>query len=105
MARWECPNCVEVYQTPDLQASTPMHPCPSLSGVMAPFVKLPPGKVELPKGVRVVAVERGDYVNGEHVMLDVDGRPVMSVRTERADGSNDCHVFAPAATATVTTGD
>jgi hypothetical protein len=44
----------------------------------------------------VRAVAREDYVGSEDVQYDGDGRPVMSVVTERDDGQ-DCAVFAPAA--------
>jgi hypothetical protein len=47
---------------------------------------------------KVEARDREDYVAGELVTCDAAGRPVMSVVTTRADGSNDCTVFAPAAT-------
>jgi hypothetical protein len=52
-------------------------------------------------GVRctVTAVERDDYVGREMVQSDSDGRPVMAIRTERWDGSNDLAVLAPCATA------
>jgi hypothetical protein len=43
---------------------------------------------------RVRAVLREDYVGGEDVQYDGEGRPVMSVVTERDDGQ-DCTVFAP----------
>lgn len=100
MIRWECPNCVATHGTADPRPHTPMHQCAGLRGLMAPLVRVPPQRVELPRGVRVVAVERGDYVAGERVQADGEGRPVMAVRTERADGSNDVHILAPTASAT-----
>lgn len=50
----------------------------------------------VPEGTRcdVYAVEREDYVGKEHVQTDGDGRPIMSVITEREDGQ-DCAVLAP----------
>jgi hypothetical protein len=46
-------------------------------------------------------MERADYVGAERgVRYDGEGRPVMSVITDRWDGSNDCAVFPPTATAT-----
>ena len=49
---------------------------------------------------KVEAVERGDYVSGERgLRFDGEGRPIMSVVTTRADGSNDCAVFPAAAVA------
>lgn len=48
--------------------------------------------------VRLVRVDREDYVGSEIVRTDATGRPAMAVITERADGSNDCHAFAATAT-------
>lgn len=94
--RWECPSCGLQHETRDARPHTPMHPCPGLRGLLAPFVEV---VGELKKNsVRHVAVEREDYVSDEpRVTVDDAGRPMMAVRTEHADGSNDCHVFAPAA--------
>jgi hypothetical protein len=57
----------------------------------------------LPKGMdaKVVAHDREDYVGKEDVQLDGNGRPIMSITTERADGTNDTMVFAPTARASV----
>jgi hypothetical protein len=44
--------------------------------------------------VRVRAVLREDYVGGEDVQYDGEGRPVAAVVTERDDGM-DRAVFAP----------
>jgi hypothetical protein len=53
----------------------------------------------VPEGadVKVFATERGDYIGQEDVRLDGEGRPVMNVSIERADGSNDLVVYAPTA--------
>jgi hypothetical protein len=49
----------------------------------------------------VRALDREDYVGPEQgLRADADGRPVMSVITERWDGSNDCAVFPGTASAT-----
>jgi uncharacterized protein YodC (DUF2158 family) len=89
---WECPSCPTVHRTQGVLPpnAAPMHSCPGLKGFSAPFV---------PAGTKArhVAVEREDYVNGETVRVDAEGRPIMAIRTERADGSNDCHVYAPTA--------
>ena len=45
---------------------------------------------------KIEAVEREDYVNGEQIQTDGEGRPVMSVVTTRDDGQ-DCTVYAPTA--------
>jgi hypothetical protein len=85
---WRCPNCGRTDTTP---AATPnrQHYCPRLRGLIAPLV---------PVGVRarVFVREREDYIGSDHVQLDPElRRPVMSIVTERADGSNDAIVFAP----------
>jgi len=90
--RWECPNCsktdVTIRPVPNRY-----HACAGLSGVLAPMI---------PAGTKakVTAVERGDYIGNEQVQLAPNGRPVMSIVTERPDGSNDVMEFAPSATAT-----
>jgi len=93
--RWECPNCdlTDVTHTvcgPGEVASR-FHPCRGLRGINTPMV---------PAGTRckVEQVDREDYVRGELVQTDGDGRPLMSVVTTRDDGQ-DCTVYAPCATA------
>lgn len=89
--RWECPNCPQVHVTNEPEPHTPFHSCRGLRGLTAPFI---------PFGSRAVveAVEREDYVAGDDVQVDGNGRPVMSIVTRRPDGSNDCAVLAPTAT-------
>lgn len=89
--RWECPNCDATHVTLQAGVHTPFHPCRGLRGLSAPFV---------PAGTRgkVEAREREDYVNGELVQTDGDGRPVMSIVTTRDEGQ-DCTVLAPTAVA------
>lgn len=55
--------------------------------------------IEQGQDVKVFAVVREDYVGKELVQADEAGRPIMAVVTERPDGSNDCAVLAPTATA------
>lgn len=88
--RWECPNCPQTAVTHEMQPHTRFHRCTGLKGLEAPFV---------PAGTdcKVEAAEREDYVGEEKVTTDGEGRPVMSVVTTRADGSNDVAVFAPCA--------
>jgi hypothetical protein len=90
--RWECPNCTVTDVTHRTEPHTQFHDCAGLKGLTAPMVEV---------GVRakVAAVERGDYIGGEMVTVDGDGRPVMAVETTRDDGT-DLAVFAPCATAT-----
>ena len=88
--RWECPNCTVTDVTHEVQPHTRFHPCRGLRGLSAPMV---------PAGTRckVEALEREDYVRGELVQTDGEGRPVMSVQTTRDDGT-DLAVYAPTAT-------
>jgi hypothetical protein len=51
--------------------------------------------VPVGSGARITYAEREDYVGRELVQKDQTGRPVMSIRTERPDGSNDTVVLAP----------
>jgi hypothetical protein len=92
--RWVCPNCATQSVTKRADVHQQMHHCPGLNGFIAPMVEAHLGKV------KVEAVERGDYVNGDHVQyMEKDGKqvPIMSVVTTRDDGQ-DCAVYAPAAT-------
>jgi hypothetical protein len=88
--RWECPNCPVTDVTYLGQPHSRFHICSGLRGLSAPLV---------PAGTRckVEAMDREDYVNGELVQCDGNGRPVMSIVTTRDDG-NDCAVLAPTAT-------
>ena len=64
--------------------------CPKMAFLTAPMV---------PAGTKakVTRHERDDYVGRDIVRLDGDGRPVMSITTEREEGQ-DVVVFAPTAT-------
>ena len=90
---WECPNCGAQDVTRQHLPHSRMHPCPALRGMTAPFVEVLPGA----QRSRLKAVVREDNVGEDGVRFDGDGRPIMAVVTERADGSNDVHVFAPTA--------
>jgi hypothetical protein len=87
---WSCPNCPQTSVTHEQAPHTRFHACHGLAGLTAPMV---------PDGTRckIEAVERQDYIAGDLVQLDGNGRPVMSVVTTRSDGQ-DCAVFAPCAT-------
>lgn len=87
--RWVCPNCPAAART--VGRPNRFHDCSALGGLTAPLVL---------EGVdcKVVALEREDYLGGEDVRW-ANGRPVSAVRIERADGSNDCVVYAPTAKA------
>ena len=90
---WQCPSCDGEHVTQSWpHPYPPMHNCPKL-GITAPYIEAGTDAIH-------VTVERDDYIGTDIVRL-AHGRPVMSVITKRADGSNDSHVYAPAATATV----
>jgi hypothetical protein len=90
MRKFECPNCTMRAVSRD-PTGTPFHPCKGLAGLNAPMV---------PEGLRckVVANEREDYINGDVVQYNGEGRPIMNVETVRDDGT-DLVVYAPCATA------
>jgi predicted RNA-binding Zn-ribbon protein involved in translation (DUF1610 family) len=88
---WHCPNCGATDQTREAKPHTRMHICPKLHGLTTPMVQV---------GVKanVTARLREDYVGTEKVQTaPFDGRPYMSIVTERDDGQ-DAVVFAPTAT-------
>jgi hypothetical protein len=91
--QWRCPNCQREETTPPAPPGTVQsrfHVCPRLGGLTAPM---------LPAGVdaKVEAQPWGDMLNGELVQRDDDGRPMSSIVTTRADGSNDVVALAPSA--------
>jgi hypothetical protein len=88
---WYCPACGLTDQTREPRPHTQYHVCPKSR--MLSIAMLPAGV-----RARIVVHEREDYVGNEQVRL-AEGRPVMSVETQRPDGSNDVAVFAPTATA------
>lgn len=87
--RWVCPNCSLTGVTREANPHTRFHACAGLKGLTAPMVQ---------EGVRckIEAREREDYVGGEDVQTDGEGRPIMSVVTTRDDGQ-DAVVYAPTA--------
>ena len=110
--QFECPTCR--LRIESRQQGVAMHPCKA-TGLTMPMVEVEPGKDLDLSQVRHVLNEREDYVgdaeqkaNGEYrrdsegrplgLLPRVDGRIIMSVSTERADGSNDSTVYAPSAT-------
>ena len=92
---WICPNgCGQTFDTPT-PVPNRFHTCPKLRFLSAPLV------LEGTKA-RVFLREREDYVGRELVQLDPEKRrPVMSIITERADGSNDTIVLPPSARMTL----
>lgn len=95
---WVCANgCGQTFDSPT-PVTNRFHTCPRLRYLQAPLV------LEGTKA-RVFLREREDYVGGELVQLDPEKRrPVMSIITERADGSNDTIVLAPTARGSLTAG-
>jgi hypothetical protein len=87
---WFCPNCKLEDVTNEARPHSRFHVCPKLRGLTAPM---------LPKSMdaKVTVHEREDYVGTEDVFRDAEGRPIMSIVTTRADGTNDAMVFAPTA--------
>jgi hypothetical protein len=98
--RWhECPSCNFRQAVTDPTIQIPMHPCPMQGGLAVPLVRIFSPEGLAPGAVRHVPVVREDYAGREQGLItDDDGRVISAVRTERADGSNDCHAFAPVAT-------
>lgn len=84
---WDCARC-NIRDTTPPTVPNRFHSCSGLGGLNAPLRR---------SGERVTVNLREDYVGDEDVAYDGDGRPVMSVSTERADGSNDLGVYAPTA--------
>lgn len=85
---WFCPNCGATDTTFEARPHSRFHHCPKL-GIAAPM---------LPAGTKakVYSREREDYINNDDVRRNAEGRPIMSVVTEREDGQ-DAVVFAPLA--------
>lgn len=91
---WGCGNCETMSMTQRSDVHTEFHNCPGMGGLSVPMVE---------EGVRakVSVNDREDYVNGDNVQVDGNGRPVMSITVEREDGI-DCAVYAPTASSVAT---
>jgi hypothetical protein len=92
---WYCPRCGEEGMTNEVQPHTRFHACRALGGLTMPMIR---------KDTRahIYLREREDYV-GDETVTTVEGRPIMSVVTERDDGQ-DVAVFAPVAKGKVEVG-
>jgi hypothetical protein len=90
---WKCPTCELTDLTRRGDVHTQFHPCPALGGIVTPLIEVP-GPDERVDG-RHRLVEREDYIGTS------GASPIAAVLTERGDGSNDCTVLAPTATAGV----
>jgi len=79
---WSCPNCGLSERVPALPpGSSRFHTCPRLHYLTAPLVRAG-------TACKVEAVEREDYLNGEIQATGDDGRPYMSIRTTRDEGTD-----------------
>lgn len=89
MRLWDCSRCEGTAATDDMQAGTPTHVCSGAFGMTIPFA---------PMGVRskVELTERADYVGGEDVQRDSEGRVWMSA-TVTTDNTEAVAVYAPTA--------
>ena len=96
VTRWYCPACRATDVTTRAEFHQQFHTCPKFGMLTVPFVR---------EGVRakLVANIREDYIGDEVVRLDADGRPVTSIVTTRDEGT-DCTVYAPTATANLSSG-
>lgn len=94
---WECASCGRQHVTHETRPHTPLHPCGAQAGLEVPYSPVPHGASGLKKfAVRHVINEREDWIGDELVQYH-QGRPIMNLVTERADGSNDVRVYAPTA--------
>ncbi len=87
---WGCSRCTGTTRTPAGQPGTPLHRCGGLAGMTIPYV-------EAGKRADVQLVQREDYVGGDMVQVDADGRVWAAARVTRDDGE-DVAVYAPCAT-------
>jgi hypothetical protein len=93
---WECASCGLRHITRTHLVTSELHPCPALKGVITPLTEVT--ERGLTERLHHRVIERGDYIGGERgVRHDADGKAVMAVQTERADGSHDTAVFAATA--------
>ena len=96
---WECPTCHQQTKTIEARPHTEMHFCGALGGLVTPMVEVHTNEGIRRGTVRHRVIEREDYVGNEVGLRYVGRTAVSAIHTERADGSNDTAVFAPAATA------
>ncbi len=88
--RWHCPACGAEDVTHEAEPHTRFHPCAKLGGFTSPMAR---GAMP----AKVVVTEREDYIGTEDVRLSEDGRPIMNITLEYADGHTDVAVYAPTA--------
>lgn len=93
--RWRCgqyPPCGAGAETRNENPHVEFHFCPSTISTVHPRGIAVP-MVEEHEKARVLFIEREDYVGDEVELTYINRRPVMALRTERWDGSNDCIVL------------
>lgn len=86
---WHCELCGAEDVTHEAEPHTRFHNCRFLGGLSTPMVA---GEAR----AKVTVNEREDYVGNEDVTI-VNGRPIMNVTTEYADGRTSVAVYAPTA--------
>lgn len=97
---WECPSCARQHVSHEPRPHTPLHACTGQAGLAVPFVPVKTNGGIKRGTVRHKIVEREDYIGQEKgVRLDSNGKAVMAVHTERANG-HDTHVFPGTAVGT-----
>lgn len=87
---WHCPSCDSRDRTEEANPHTRFHSCPAFNFNSIPLIEV--SSSDAKADGRQLAVEREDYIGKSNA------GPIASIRTERADGSNDCTVLAPSAT-------
>ena len=85
---WDCPFCGLEDLTHESRPHTRFHACRAYAGLTMPMVRRGTGG-------HLRVKEREDYI-GDETVTTVEGRPIMSVVTEREDGQ-DAVVYAPVA--------
>jgi hypothetical protein len=86
---WVCEHCTIRFKTHP-SAMTPLHPCKGLHGMRVPLIREDSGH-------HLRLVEREDYIGGDDVRVDDEGRPVMRAEVEHAHGQVGVWVYAPCA--------
>lgn len=90
MVIWQCSACNTREGTEIDPPFSPMHACKGMAGMSVPLVRVA-GRVHLK------AIEREDYIGNETVQYDGNGRPIMAIVQEYADGHTDATIYAPTA--------
>jgi hypothetical protein len=89
---WRCASCGLTEHAQVAAGQARMHPCPALEGLTVPLE--PVSNPDSKPISRHVAVMAEDYIGDR-------SNPVVAVRTDRPDGSNDLNVFPGPAVGTI----